>query len=142
MKSAKEVLSKIEEVSNICATLIKIGNIFAESNDPSLRALAYEIGISVTNITEEANSILKQLNKMFPEKDLVYDVLSPDGFSISRDETWPTEEAARAAMMEWAKRYEQQGYYSTGNRYRIPVNELPSHCKIITLDGNLINANY
>jgi hypothetical protein len=62
-----------------------------------------------------------------------YDVLSPDGFSISFDEVWDTPQEAEAAQKEWAKRYEQQGYYSS-NGGRIPLAELADHCRIIPVE--------
>ncbi len=55
-----------------------------------------------------------------------YDLLSPDGFSIDREETYPTMKAARTAFKEWKKRFEQQGYYSS-NKGRIPLDELDQH---------------
>ena len=62
-----------------------------------------------------------------------YDVLSPDGFSISFDEVWDTPQEAEAAQKEWAKLYEQQGYYSS-NGGRIPLAELADHCRIIPVE--------
>jgi hypothetical protein len=61
-----------------------------------------------------------------------YDVLSPDGFAISATETYNSVEKAKAALKQWMKRYEMQGYYSSNNG-RISLNELESHCRIITL---------
>jgi hypothetical protein len=55
-----------------------------------------------------------------------YDVLSPDGFPITC-EPFKTKKAARAAIPAWCARFERQGYYSTSNRERIPLPELP-HC--------------
>jgi hypothetical protein len=62
-----------------------------------------------------------------------YDVISPDGFSISVDKTWSSPETAQQALTEWIKRYEIQAYYSSNNG-RIPLGELESYCKIIPLD--------
>jgi hypothetical protein len=59
-----------------------------------------------------------------------YDVISPDGFSISFDQFWDSPEEALVAQKEWAKRYEQQGYYSS-NGGRIPLAELEDHCRIV-----------
>ena len=59
-----------------------------------------------------------------------YDLLSPDGFSIDREETYPTMKAARTAFKEWKKQFEHQGYYGTvqnGQRIQIPLNELDQH---------------
>lgn len=60
-----------------------------------------------------------------------YDALSPDGFSISVEDTYATPDEARQAIMRWAKRYEWQGFYSTARRERIPLNELPGRCRIV-----------
>lgn len=60
-------------------------------------------------------------------------VNSPDGFSISRDETYPTEKKAIKALHEWVKRYDFQGYYSSSRYGRIPLNEIENYCRIIEL---------
>jgi hypothetical protein len=62
-----------------------------------------------------------------------FDVFSPDGFAISREETYPSREVAREKYLEWKKRYEQQGYYSSANYGRIPLNELDDYCTIIPI---------
>ncbi len=61
-----------------------------------------------------------------------FDLLSPDGFAISFDAVYNSKKEAEKAFTEWAKRYEVQGYYSS-NGGRIPLDELRSHCKLITL---------
>jgi len=63
-----------------------------------------------------------------------YDVLSPDKFSISFDEVWDTPEEAKEALKKWIGRYKQQGYYSTSNRERIPLDELETWCHIIPIE--------
>lgn len=60
-----------------------------------------------------------------------FDVLSPDGFSIYC-KTYSSEKKAMESFMEWKKRYEIQGYYSSNNG-RILLNELRNYIKIITL---------
>jgi hypothetical protein len=62
-----------------------------------------------------------------------FEVLSPDGFAIDREETYPSVEVAKNKLDEWVKRYEQQGYYSTSNRQRIPLDELKDYCKIVQI---------
>jgi len=62
-----------------------------------------------------------------------YDILSPDGFSISATETWNTPEEAETAFIEWVKRFERQGYYSS-NRGRIELSELRKYCKLIPIE--------
>jgi hypothetical protein len=62
-----------------------------------------------------------------------FEVFSPDGFAISREDTYPSREVAEQKLQEWVKRYEFQGYYSTSNRERIPLDELESCCKIVRI---------
>ena len=68
-----------------------------------------------------------------------FDVFSPDGFAIDREETYPNFEVAEQKLKEWVKRYEFQGYYSSVNYGRIPLNELEDYCSIIEVTrlGNL-----
>jgi hypothetical protein len=61
-----------------------------------------------------------------------YDVISPDGFSISFTDTYGSVKKAKEAFEEWKKRFEAQGYYSS-NRGRIPLDELEEHCTIVEL---------
>ena len=61
-----------------------------------------------------------------------FEVFSPDGFAISREDTYPSREVAEQKLKEWAKRYEFQGYYSS-NKGRIPLDELESCCKIVQI---------
>lgn len=61
-----------------------------------------------------------------------YDVISPDGFSIEREEKYDSPEEAEKALTSWMKRFEFQGYYSSNNG-RIPLHQLRSSCQIITL---------
>jgi hypothetical protein len=59
-----------------------------------------------------------------------FNVLSPDGFPISR-EPFTSQKEAEAAIPKWCEQYQEQGYYSTADRERIPVKELPNHVKVI-----------
>ena len=43
----------------------------------------------------------------------MFDVISPDGFSISMSDTYANEIIAKQKLKEWMKRYESQGYYSS-----------------------------
>jgi hypothetical protein len=61
-----------------------------------------------------------------------FDVYSPDGFAIHREETYPSREVAEQKLQEWVKRYEFQGHYSS-NKGRIPLEELASRCKIVQI---------
>jgi hypothetical protein len=60
-----------------------------------------------------------------------FDVFSPDGFAIHREETYPSVEVAREKYNEWKKQYERQGYYSSVKYGRIPLNELDDYCTIV-----------
>lgn len=63
----------------------------------------------------------------------VYDILSPDGFSIDPEKVYQTEQEAEDAFNEWKKRYERQGYYSS-NHGRIALEDLRDECSLIKLD--------
>ena len=60
-----------------------------------------------------------------------YNVLSPDGFSISFNEIYPSKKKALEAFEEWKNSYNQQGYYSSRNYGRIPLEELEKYCQLI-----------
>jgi superfamily II helicase len=60
-----------------------------------------------------------------------FDVYSPDGFAIDREETYPSREVAEQKYNEWKKRYERQGYYSSVKYGRIPLDELDDYCTIV-----------
>lgn len=62
-----------------------------------------------------------------------FDVFSPDGFAIDREETYPSREVAEQKLDEWVKRYETQGYYSMSDRTRLPLSELKDHCRIVQI---------
>lgn len=59
-----------------------------------------------------------------------YDILSPDGFSIHREDTYPSKKAAKAAFQKWKKGYEAQGYYSYRGE-RIPLKYLHEYCSLV-----------
>jgi hypothetical protein len=61
----------------------------------------------------------------------LFDVYSPDGFAIDREETYPSPEVAEQKLKEWVKRYEFQGYYSSVKYGRIPLNEIENYCRIV-----------
>lgn len=60
-----------------------------------------------------------------------WDVLSPDGFSISMSDTYENPKEAKKALLKWVKNYETQGYYSSVKHGRIPLDEVPYYCEII-----------
>jgi len=56
-------------------------------------------------------------------------MLSPDGFPIEFDKTYSSKKEAEKAFIEWKKRYELQGYYSS-NSGRISLEELRGCCTL------------
>jgi hypothetical protein len=58
-----------------------------------------------------------------------YSVLSPDGFSISRDKTYESIVEAGEALDSWVHNYDAQGYYAS-NHGRIPIEALALHCTL------------
>jgi hypothetical protein len=66
---------------------------------------------------------------MAKKKDLKLVVISPDGFPISRDETYPSPFAAIRAFVRWRENYRFQGYYSS-MKGRIPLEDLHYYCEI------------
>jgi hypothetical protein len=72
---------------------------------------------------------------MKKKKGFQYRILSPDGFTIEREvDTYGTREESLVAFYNWIKRYESQGYYSSVQHGRIPLEELINYCKFILLD--------
>jgi hypothetical protein len=61
----------------------------------------------------------------------LFNILSPDGISISM-ENFSTKEEALIFFSEWKKRFEQQGYYSS-NHGRIPLTELEDECCFVQI---------
>jgi hypothetical protein len=59
-----------------------------------------------------------------------FDVISPDGFSIHPSDVYPTKKKAIKAFEDWKKRYEIQGYYSSMNYGRIPLEDLHNYIEI------------
>jgi len=60
----------------------------------------------------------------------MYQVFSPDGFPIERDAQYATRADATKALRRFISRYTLQGYYSTSNRERIALADIPSHCHV------------
>ena len=60
-----------------------------------------------------------------------YEVLSPDGFTIEFDRPYYTsKEKAFEAFDKWKERYNRQGYYSSNQYGRIPLEELEDYMSI------------
>lgn len=68
-----------------------------------------------------------------PTKLVRYDVISPDGFSISRTEYYCSKAEAFAAFEKWKQNFEQQGYYSTADWEHIPVHQLHEFCTLVKI---------
>ncbi|WP_062055707.1 hypothetical protein [Aquimarina longa] len=67
----------------------------------------------------------------------IYQVFSPDGFSISQD-TYSTPEEQKEAFNKWKKRYQNQGYYSSNNG-RIPLDYLEQYCTFKEFETSNLN---
>jgi hypothetical protein len=72
---------------------------------------------------------------------MAFDVLSPDGFSISRDEVFATYDIAMEKYNQWKKNFERQGYYSSNKYGRIPLEDLDDCCEVIEFDEEVIDEN-
>lgn len=68
-------------------------------------------------------------------KKVRYDVLSPDGFSIHISDTYSSKKKAIAAFEEWKKQFERQGYYSSTNYGRIPLEDLADYCQLVPIEN-------
>jgi hypothetical protein len=62
-----------------------------------------------------------------------FNVLSPDGFSIDPFKKYKDRNEAIKEFMQWQKRYEKQGYYSSTNYGRIPLDQLHEYCQLIEI---------
>jgi len=59
------------------------------------------------------------------------EVLSPDGFTIEFSKPYyPSKKKAFEAFDKWKKRYELQGYYSSNEYGRIPLEDLENYMSI------------
>jgi hypothetical protein len=64
-----------------------------------------------------------------------YQVLSPDGFTIEFDKPYyESSQLAFEAFDRWKKRYERQGYYSSNEQGRIPLEDLEDYITITAID--------
>jgi len=64
-------------------------------------------------------------------KKKLFNILSPDGLTISMD-NFKTKEEALSYFAEWKKRFELQGYYSSNNG-RIDLEDLEDECCFIEI---------
>lgn len=63
----------------------------------------------------------------------IFQVYSPDGFSIMGTRTFESIEEAKEQFHQWAKRFQAQGYYSSV-KGRIPLDRLEESCLFKKLD--------
>ena len=59
-----------------------------------------------------------------------YEVLSPDGIEINPGVIYKTKKETALAIIEWCKRYHQQGYYKTASGELIPADKLDFCCQV------------
>jgi DNA-directed RNA polymerase subunit RPC12/RpoP len=92
---------------------------------------------NTTNIIEAVNSSTSNHKKKQPtkKKKKKYDILSPDGVPIDGEGLYDTIGQLETAYKEWAKRYKHQGYYSSVDYGRIPLNKLRKYCTIRTFEA-------
>jgi hypothetical protein len=64
---------------------------------------------------------------------MLYQILSPDGFSIGY-EAYQSKKKALAAFKEWRKRYEAQGYYCNARLKHIPLVDLADWCELVQVE--------
>lgn len=62
-------------------------------------------------------------------------VLSPDGFNIHHSDTYKTVAQAEAAFEKWKENFNFQGFYSSVQYGRIPLEDLRLYCKIVAEDA-------
>jgi hypothetical protein len=64
-----------------------------------------------------------------------YIVLSPDGFPIEMDATYPSVKKAEEATLKFVERYRTQGYYSQSvtKITKIPIDEIKDYCRLVEL---------
>jgi hypothetical protein len=64
-----------------------------------------------------------------------YEVLSPDGFTIEFDKPYyESSQLAFEGFDRWKKRYEVQGYYSSNDYGRIPLEDLEDYIIVRALN--------
>lgn len=59
-----------------------------------------------------------------------FKIISPDGFAIEKDIISYNKEDIERKFNKWKTRFEFQGYYSSTQYGRIPLDELINYCII------------
>lgn len=60
-----------------------------------------------------------------------FDIISPDGFSIHREDIYYSIDEAKIAFNKWKDGYVKQGYYSSVKYGRIPLCDLEDYCELV-----------
>lgn len=68
------LVDDLKSIHVTCGELMEKANRFAASNDPKLRALAYEIGIGVSRIMADQKPMLEQINEIIYKTQVVTEV--------------------------------------------------------------------
>lgn len=68
----------------------------------------------------------------------MFQVYSPDGFSIMGSKTFCSLKEAKQQFTLWAKRFENQGYYASNNG-RISLDDLEQSCVFKGFDKTKCN---
>lgn len=64
-----------------------------------------------------------------------YQCLSPDGFTIEFDKPYyRSKKSMFESFDKWKERYKVQGYYSSNDYGRIPLDELEDYCSFREID--------
>ena len=65
-----------------------------------------------------------------------YQVLSPDGITIEFDKwTYPSKKQMMESFDKWKQVFTFQGYYSSNNYGRIPLDKLETYCTFRTIQS-------
>lgn len=65
-----------------------------------------------------------------------YQVLSPDGITIEFDKwTYPSKKQMMESFDKWKQGFTFQGYYSSNNYGRIPLDQLETYCTFRTIQS-------
>jgi len=65
-----------------------------------------------------------------------YQVLSPDGITIEFDKwTYPSKKQMMESFDKWKQGFTFQGYYSSNNYGRIPLDKLETYCTFRTIQS-------
>jgi len=63
-------------------------------------------------------------------KEAKYRILSPDGFDITMDKKYTNKDVPKA-LEAFTKRYERQGYYSSTQYGKIPLEDIADYCSVV-----------